>query len=522
MRSGMSFVIIIKTCLRIIEAGFLFVIAYIMSTIMAYIQNDNVFEIFGLAAIFLVNVVVYHAVSIVLKNKSEKMAETQEQAFRERVYLGVLKNKTAYIEKIGMAGIKLRLENYFPTVASFYKNTLPDIFSGLLIGVVYMIVFIVYDPVLASIFAALSLIQVIPSIIVKNFVRRDYEAINNEGLRWFNFVLEAFRGLLTIKSFNLKSWYTNKLENINRDQIRVYTRHFKRVGQEEALNKSANSIVVYGVYALIGFFVLYRGVYLDVAVIFVVLSGNFFGTTSRMYTSLPRYFEFSKAKPLIAEVVGYSPKETFAGSPNSDNILYKADNISFSYDTNDSVGDFILKNFSASVIKGEKIALVGPNGKGKSTFVKLLLNHYDDYTGTIKLNGEDVKKYSDEDINRLVSYLPQNDALLHMPIEEALGFFENSHEIKQTAELLGFDFEQKQTIDTLSGGERKKLLLSICLTREAECIILDEPTNSLDDDSEKKLLGIIAKCNKTMIIATHNADLIACCNRTIAFGGKDE
>ena len=519
MRHGMSSVIIIKVCLRVVEACFLFVIAYIMSIIMSLVQEDNISGIFSLAAIFLVNVVVYHAISFVLKNKSEKMTEIKEQAFRERIYAGILRSKTSYIEKIGMGGIRVRLESHFPTVASFYTNTVPDILSGLLIGVVYMVVFIMHDPILAFIFASLSLIQVIPSVIIKKYIQRDYEAVNSEGLKWFNFVMEAFRGLLTIKSFNLKAWYTNKLEMINEGQIKVYTGHFKRVGQEEVLNKSAGSIIVYGVYALIGFFVLYQGTNLEIAVIFVVLSGNFFGTTSRMYMSLPRYFEFSKAKPLIEEVLGYSEKESFTGSSDADDVIYKIENISFSYDSSD---DFILNNFTASVMKGEKIALVGPNGKGKSTLIRLLMNHYDDYAGSIKLNGDDIKKYSDEDINRLVSYLPQNDALLHMPIEEALNLFENSCEIMQTAGLLGFDSEEAQIIDTLSGGERKKLLLSICLTRKAECIILDEPTNSLDDNTEKKLLELISECRKTMIIATHNVNLIACCDRVITFGGKNE
>lgn len=229
----------------------------------------------------------------------------------------------------------------------------------------------------------------------------------------------------------------------------------------------------------------------------------------------------------FAEVIEYSKerknylkdRKKIAGTnscTNFEKLEFK--NVSFKYTNSER---YVLKNFNLFIEKGKKYALVGLNGEGKTTIVKLAVGLYSDYEGMILLNGKNIQEYSREDLNRIMSVLFQDFAKYSTSIRENIwGAKEGGSldlingidgiELNELIEKLpkGLDTEigkiSEQSID-LSGGEWQKIAFARVLAKDSSVIILDEPTAALDPIIESKLYALFYEMtqNKTSIVINH-------------------
>lgn len=207
----------------------------------------------------------------------------------------------------------------------------------------------------------------------------------------------------------------------------------------------------------------------------------------------------------------------------------KIENMSFSYPQS----NFALKNIDLSIMPGEKIAIVGHNGAGKSTIVKLLLRLYDPVCGKIIINGIPLTQYDLKQYRLSVGTAFQDSPVYAMTLRENMSIYGNvddnkltdiSHKLKldkvmdknnaSLDTLLTREFDSAGIV--LSGGEKQKLALSRIFSKQFGLIILDEPTAALDPLAEYELNNQIfeASNKSTAIIVTHrlttakNADYI--------------
>ncbi|PKK39315.1 hypothetical protein ABB02_01548 [Clostridiaceae bacterium JG1575] len=163
-----------------------------------------------------------------------------------------------------------------------------------------------------------------------------------------------------------------------------------------------------------------------------------------------------------------------------------------------------LHHLSLDLPMGKKIAIVGENGSGKTTFIKLLTRLYDPSEGEIRLNGFDIKKYDYEEYRSLFSVVFQDFKLFCLPLDENVACSKevDSMRCKRALEEAGFDFAKHnlaQGLKTylykdfsengveLSGGEAQKIALARALCKDSPILILDEPTAALDPLSEMAL-----------------------------------
>ncbi len=193
----------------------------------------------------------------------------------------------------------------------------------------------------------------------------------------------------------------------------------------------------------------------------------------------------------------------------------------------------VLKGLDFSTQPGERIGLIGPNGAGKSTLLKLLIKLLTPDSGHITLNGTPYTAWSQKALARTIAYLPQNPVLadgfsalevVMMGRYARLGRFESiSKKDEQLAwdamsETESVDFAHRQ-FNALSGGEQQRVLLARALSQEAQILLLDEPTASLDLHHQLhffKLLQSIEKTGRTVLLAIHDLNLAArYCNRLI-------
>lgn len=182
-------------------------------------------------------------------------------------------------------------------------------------------------------------------------------------------------------------------------------------------------------------------------------------------------------------------------------------NLSFGYSRST-----IIENTSFSIPEGDLLALIGPNGGGKTTLLKLLLGLLKPATGIVQIFGENVpcRKIP-------VGYVPQNtNANLEFPITVtqcvATGFVKgkvNLSELKQLLEKVGVqDFADKR-LGELSGGERQKVLIARALACKPKILFLDEPSSNMDAQGQENLFKLLATLNQDMTIVLVSHDLMA-------------
>lgn len=181
----------------------------------------------------------------------------------------------------------------------------------------------------------------------------------------------------------------------------------------------------------------------------------------------------------------------------------------------------VLTDINMSISSGEIVAIVGENGSGKSTLVKLISRLYEPEANMISLDGRDVTEYEKEDWWKNTSILLQDYGKYSLTVEEniTLSSHADNAKIKYVADLAGVETVVQKLDDgyktmlgrsykkgvQLSGGQWQKLAIARSLYKEANLLILDEPTSSLDPISEHKLINEIKATidNKVVILVTH-------------------
>jgi len=204
------------------------------------------------------------------------------------------------------------------------------------------------------------------------------------------------------------------------------------------------------------------------------------------------------------------------------------ENILFSYEPN----KLVLNNFSLSVKAGETIAIVGPTGSGKTTIIDLLTKFYTPQSGSIFIDGIDIKKLNNHSLRSNIAFVDQGTRLFNDTIRAniALGklnemSLETVKESAVKAEAIEFIDNLEKQFDTdigdngqlLSGGQRQRLAIARAIAKDASILILDEATSALDSSTEKLVQKSIAKMtqDKTTIVIAHRLSTIQNADRII-------
>ena len=182
----------------------------------------------------------------------------------------------------------------------------------------------------------------------------------------------------------------------------------------------------------------------------------------------------------------------------SGKIIAELEHAGFSYDNR-----LIMQDFSAIIQRGDKIGLIGPNGIGKTTFLKLILGELQPTSGKIRLGSRQEVAYFDQ----FRSSLNDNDTVFDT-IGQGNDYVEigqqRKHVIGYLEEFLFSPTRAHSPVKSLSGGERNRLLLAKLFTRPANILVLDEPTNDLDIDTQELLEELLRDYQGTVFLVSHD------------------
>jgi len=207
-------------------------------------------------------------------------------------------------------------------------------------------------------------------------------------------------------------------------------------------------------------------------------------------------------------------------------IIYK--DVNFAY--KDQKFD-VLKDINLKIKKGEKIGIIGKIGSGKSTLAKLLLNLYEPSKGSVLVDNTDIRQIDPVDLRRSIGYVPQEPFLFMGSIKDNITIGEQyatdeqilkASKVSGVHDFLGkhesgYDLIVGERGEGLSGGERQSVTLARAILSNPNILVLDEPTNMMDELSEnsfKQKLSTIIE-DKTVIIVTHKPSLLSLVDRLI-------
>jgi len=174
-----------------------------------------------------------------------------------------------------------------------------------------------------------------------------------------------------------------------------------------------------------------------------------------------------------------------------------------------------LDNLSLSIGMGDRVALVGSNGAGKTTIIRCILGEYT-FEGSVLFDGLDPRSNREEVLGR-IGFVPQIPPPLRMPVGDLVNYVSkisnSDHEhMAEIATRMGLDLLEIESkpFQKLSGGQKQKLLIAMALGRPCDLLVFDEPTANLDPAARQVLFDLLAeRSNKSMIISSHRLEEVA-------------
>lgn len=400
------------------------------------------------------------------------------------------------------------------------------------------IVFLAYNYILGVIF----LVTYIPGAIISFINSKKMDKFSLESVTE-NREKEYYKSLLIekeyakdIRIYNLKEYFFNKYKNtwktIRFKRNKIFNKGFVLSFLSLLLSYSGLIfIIAYGVSSVIkkkmgiGDLSLYIGMGTQAAVIMEYILYDFSSHFKIITPRICLFIEFLKWNPRIYENNGTQINEF-------ESLTFK--NVSFKYPNS---REFILKDINFTINKGDNVAIVGINGAGKTTIIKLILRLYDVCEGEILVNNVNIKEISLKSLHSLFGVYFQDLTKYSLTLRESVALSEIKNvgqegKINSALEQgdcinfinelgINLDSELTKVFDNdgveLSGGQWQKLAISRAFFKESQFIILDEPSSALDPIAEDKLFDSIIKLSKgkTSVIVSHRLSNIILSNKII-------
>ena len=484
-----------------------------------------------LICIYLISAIFEYFEAILMTDVSNNFA----RKLRGNISSKINKLPLKYFDKHVIGDILSRVTNDVDTIAQSMNQSLSTLVSAITLFVGTIIMMFVTNSVMAITAILASLFGFVFMSLVLSKSQKYFVAKQNELGALNGHIEEVYSGLNVVKTYNGEKTSNEKFDELN---DKLYKANWKSGFLSGLMMPMMSFIGNFGYVAVcvVGALLALNGhISFGVIVAFIVYVRLFVSPLSQIaqaMTSLQstaaaseRVFEFLDEKEMADES---NIKITLDKEKVKGNIEFK--NVEFKYDGNDKP---TIKNFSAKAKAGEKVAIVGPTGAGKTTMVNLLMKFYDINKGEILIDGVSTKDLTRSNIHDLFTMVLQDTWVFNGSIKDNIIYNTSDvsmEMVESVCKTVGLDHFIKtlpdgyNTIlndnDSVSAGQRQLLTIARGMIQNAPFLILDEATSNVDTRTEELVQKAMDKLTegKTSFIIAHrlstikNADLILVMN----------
>jgi subfamily B ATP-binding cassette protein MsbA len=490
----------------------------------SFFPNENYLQLAAVAAFsFLAITCIGSLASYLDSFYNEKVAQYIADDLRRKMYHHLQHLSLSYYDTHQTGKLISTLTADVSTIQSFASATLLNILVDCLtiVGMIGVMLYLDSDFTLIALAVAPFLLFFVSHF--KKAMKKATREVRRDQSNMFVVLQKGLESIRAVNAFGRQDYEEARLQKISHDTVEAALKA-KRV-------KSALSPVVAITVAACTAFVLWRGAHLVIngvmtvgsLTIFLYYMGKFFSpvqdlakmtsTIAQVAVSLERIQAILETDSITKEIPNAIKPESIKGE-----IIF--DHVVFSYNE----GLPVLQELNLTIHAGQRIGICGPTGCGKSTIAGLIARFYDPVSGRILIDGTDISQFTLDGLREQIAFVMQETILFYGSVRENIAYGKpdaTEEEITEAARMAnamefiekmpyGFDTIVGERGVTLSGGQKQRIGIARALVRNSPILILDEPTSSLDTESEKTVMEALENLmlGRTVIIIAHRLSTI--------------
>ena len=405
-------------------------------------------------------------------------------------------------------------------------NTIHDIIdtmmSGLLQILAIAVVMLLEDWRLAVLVIVLMPLSVWFSAVLAAKSSSYFWEMHRQSGRLYSVVEESYTNYATTKAYNLENYNHARHEEVNRRQQKAEARANFLGSVVQPVIAFSNAVAYILINLLGGWLVVYRGVEVGTVMTMVLFARQVASPLEQIANGMSNIQHATAAARRVFGILDQEEEVPIPGQIEVDRVEGRVDfeNVAFSYDKTKP----LIRHLNVHVEPGQKVAIVGPTGAGKTTIVNLLMRFYDVDSGCIRMDGEDMAQLSREDTRSLFAMVLQDTWLFTGTIAEnvAYGRPEATREeiVRACDEAYcdhfirtlpkGYDTVIGEDNITISGGQKQLLTIARALLSDRKLLILDEATSNVDTRTELLIQKAMDKLmrGRTCFVIAHRLSTI--------------
>ena len=464
---------------------------------------------------------------------------------RNKLFSKIISFKMSYYNKSSIGRLVTRTVNDMETIASIFSQGLFMIIADLILMLSVLTVMVILSLKLSIIIFLILPFIIVATRLFQMAMKVAFNQVRNEVANLNSFVQERLSGMKEIQIFNRQKIEYENFKDINERHKQAWLKTVWYNSIFFPISEISTSITI-------GLLVWYAGfnsiadensVSLGTIFLFIQLSqmlfrplrqiADKFNTLQMGMVAANRVFKILDTDEFVKDI-----------GTNLDDIKGEIifDKVNFSYEVNNP----IIKNLSIEIKPGERVAIVGPTGSGKSTIIKLILRFFEINSGKIYVDGTSIEKFSLKNLRSQISLVSQDIFLFADSIYNNISLFKKNiskDKIENAAQEIGilefinklpggFNYNVKERGVMLSEGQRQLISFLRAYVSNPKILILDEATSSIDSKTEQLIQYATNKIieGKTSIIIAHRLSTILNADKIIyldngeikEFGSHDE
>jgi ATP-binding cassette subfamily B protein len=491
--------------------------------------GDDKFVILKVAAISSLVIAILGAIfSYFEKSSTTTVGQWVMHDLRRTLYAHIQRLSLSFHDESQTGDLISRVTSDIDTVQSFVTSGLLSVLIDLmtLIGMVVIMFFMNWQFTLI----ALSIAPLLFLVVFRytRLIRKSSREVRKKEGQIVSIVQEVLTSIRVVKAFAREDYEQKRLEEESLESVEIALR---ARALKSRLAPLVEIIVGIGTALVLWFgarLVLEGKLEAGSLIIFIWYLGKMYKPMQDLSKMTDTYAKASVAYERIQEVLE-SEREVkdLPGARRAGRLRgeLEFDHVTFGYEPDQPV----LKDLSFKIEAGTVAALVGPTGAGKSTIISLIPRFYDPQSGTVKIDGIDVRRLQQKSVRDQVSFVLQETVLFHASVWRNIAYGKpgaSRQEILQAAQLAnahefiekmpqGYDTMIGERGVTLSGGQRQRIAIARAVIRNTPILILDEPSSGLDAASEQLVFEALDRLmeGKTSVVIAHRLATIQRANK---------